>query len=241
MVRDVSTKATSQMTWFNFGWMFVAGLLVSTLTAKAADANRDVDRKPPTPDRDMAYLMASNELARIARESKDPILMLASAHLEAIASIREVVSSKTAEGGVTAGAENRTHQSDLYAMAEKLAGTNDMLQDLIKSSRASTGLGKNVRARADAPLSTLREVGAGVRDEWTETFNGGEAARLVVLGKGNADLDLYIYDENSNEICAKKDERNSAYCSWYPKRTGDFTIRVENVSTIHNEYRVLTN
>jgi hypothetical protein len=72
-------------------------------------------------------------------------------------------------------------------------------------------------------------------------FRGGEQARVVVDGDGDTDLDLYIYDENGNLITKDDDNTDYCICTWTPKWTGKFTIRIVNRGNVYNEYTLRTN
>ena len=79
-------------------------------------------------DENIAYWAVSSELARIAEDSSDAILMLAAARLQAMTVTQEVTRSKDTEGGYEEAAGDRKPQdADLYALAERYAGTNEEL------------------------------------------------------------------------------------------------------------------
>ena len=68
------------------------------------------------------------------------------------------------------------------------------------------------------------------------TCLGGESVRVVADGDGDTDLDLYIYDENGNTIDSDTDNTDYCICSWTPKWTGQFTIKVRNYGSVYNEF-----
>ncbi len=91
------------------------------------------------------------------------------------------------------------------------------------------------------PQSADERVNANSTDRYEITFRGGEEARIVVDGDGDTDLDLYIYDENNNLITKDDDNTDYCICTWTPKWTGKFTIRIVNRGSVYNEYTLRTN
>ena len=69
----------------------------------------------------------------------------------------------------------------------------------------------------------------------------GEEAEVAGVGDGDTDLDLYIYDSNGNLIEKDDDYTDTCYCSWTPKWTGAFTIKIKNRGGVCNYYTLYTN
>ena len=91
------------------------------------------------------------------------------------------------------------------------------------------------------PKSNTDRVQANDTDRYEVEFRGGEQARVVVDGDGDTDLDLYIYDQNGNLITKDDDNTDYCICTWTPKWTGKFTIRIVNRGNVYNEYTIRTN
>ena len=103
--------------------------------------NNDVESKAGVVDDNITYLTISGELARIAGDADDPILMLAAARLEAIAATTEEQREKVATGGSPTTAD-KPDESDLYSSAEQLAAGNESLLAVIADSKASGAPGE---------------------------------------------------------------------------------------------------
>ena len=190
-------------------------------------------------DQDIAYLTVSGELARLAADSKDPILMLAAARLEAMAATETASRDKTSEGDTAeAEVEPKPEKENLYALAEQYAGTNETLHTLIEDSKASVA---GTRGARFGPQVGYDSVLAYRTDVYRVAFRGGEYAEVAVTGDGDTDLDLFIYDENGNLICSDTDYTDRTYCGWSPAWTGTFRIKIENLGGVYNEYRLATN
>lgn len=90
----------------------------------------------------------------------------------------------------------------------------------------------------------------GVWTEWIEArsdhvfeavFYAGAPAHVWLLGDGASDLDLYVYDENERLICASESYDDRERCSWVPRWTGKFSIKIVNHGTIFNVAEIGTN
>lgn len=76
-------------------------------------------------------------------------------------------------------------------------------------------------------------------DKFVETFVGGYNASVLISGDGDTDLDLYIYDQNGNEVCKSISYGDDEICTWNPIWTGPFMIKVKNRGTYSNRYNII--
>ena len=221
--------------------LFVGSFAVTSMAGNHEQTNvkeKASDDSEKATDQNMAYLRVSGELAQLAQDSKDAILMLAAARLEAMASTEEVSRDKTSTGDTAeADVESKPERGDLYALATQFAGTNEALQTLIEDSKISEA----TRGATGGPKSGTTSVSAYDTDVFRITFRGGVRAEVTVVGDGDTDLDLHVYDENGNLIDSDTDVTDIAYCSWTPRWTGTFRIEVKNWGRVYNEYRITTN
>jgi hypothetical protein len=77
--------------------------------------------------------------------------------------------------------------------------------------------------------------------QYDTTFVDGYLAEVAVVGDGDSDLDLYVYDEFGNQIVADRLPSDVCYVSWVPRWTGRFTIVVTNLGSIYNRFTIQTN
>ena len=127
-------------------------------------------------------------------------------------------------------------ETKLLADATTFADGDKTLLALIKDTqKTSRGpCGPTYFRRTDRVL-------AGYTDTWTFTFRGGEYAYVIVSGDGDTDLDLYIYDENGNLIDSDTDDTDDCVCSFTPRWTGKFYIKIKNRGRVYNNYELLIN
>jgi hypothetical protein len=124
----------------------------------------------------------------------------------------------------------------LLKRAEKMAGANPAVMALIKDAR-------NSKSRGAVRGPSLHDdlVLPGDTDIYAITFRAGEQATVYVNGDGDTDLDLYVQDENGNDICADTDETDSMICRWTPSWTGQFRVRIKNLGKVYNRYELFVN
>lgn len=75
---------------------------------------------------------------------------------------------------------------------------------------------------------------------YNASFYGNALARVGIIGDGDTDLDLYVYDENGNLIASDTAAGDRCYVSWVPKWTGRFIIKVVNRGSVYNDFRLRT-
>lgn len=126
-------------------------------------------------------------------------------------------------------------EKQILADATKYADGNKTLLALIKDAEKST------RGVVTGPKRITDRVEAGRTDVWKFTFRGGEEAIVMVIGDGDTDLDLYIYDENGNLIDSDTDPDDNCICTFTPRWTGPFTIKIVNRGRVYNRYVLITN
>ena len=93
-------------------------------------------------------------------------------------------------------------------------------------------------ARGGALVCSGR-VAADATDVYSIVFNGGEQAHMELGSDGNAELELYVYDENNNLIFC--DVGSGEACVWIPRWTGKFTVKIKNCGSVHHDYMLATN
>jgi hypothetical protein len=114
--------------------------------------------------------------------------------------------------------------------------------ELAKPAGASGSgtLGAVVRGVSQA-IRHVDRVLPGDTDTYSITFQGGQVARVGIVGDGDTDLDLYVYDENGNLVGRDADYSDECYVEWMPRWTGTFTVRIRNLGRVYNQDTLLTN
>lgn len=104
---------------------------------------------------------------------------------------------------------------------------------------ASVTMTTDTNDKIGPSIDLYDKVLAGYTDIWTYTFRANSEARVTVEGDGDTDLDLYIYDENNNLITKDDDNIDYCICTWTPKWTGTFKIKIVNRGSVYNRYHLM--
>lgn len=127
----------------------------------------------------------------------------------------------------------------ILADAKKFSNGDKSLDKLLAKVEKETE--RSTRGAVGGPCKDYAAVNAYSSYTWTCSFVASSLAEVAVLGDGDTDLDLYIYDSNGNLIASDTDYSDECYVSWVPKWTGKFYIKIVNRGGVYNRYVILTN
>lgn len=185
-------------------------------------------------------LATAAQLAAYGERAKDPLSLIAAAQIMKNTPVRDEQQTKTS-GNVGAKEKKTAKQapSAEVLLAEAKAMTQDPalleLADKVARSEGSRG-------RFEGPARHADNVPPRATDTYEVTFKGGQVAEVAILGDGDNDLDLFVYDVHDNLIAKDTDNSDKCYVSWTPKRRDVFKIHIKNPgSTISSNYILLTN
>ncbi len=99
----------------------------------------------------------------------------------------------------------------------------------------------STRGAVGGPRYTEERVYGKSTDTYVIKFWANELAEVIVIGDGDNDLDLYIYDEGGHLIASDTDYTDQCICRWVPSWTGSFTIKIVNRGAIYSNYAIATN
>lgn len=180
----------------------------------------------------------AHALARYGDAKKDALALITAAKIKKEVGEQELKGERVTKGGK---ADESKAKADAFtadamlARAKALAGDRkDLLalaEDVAKSS---------ARGASGGPKSLRTVVCTNCNDTFRVTFDGGMPAYVAISGDGDSRLDLFVYDENGNNVCRQVGPGDDAACRWHPRWTGPFSIRVVNYG-IANQYRIWTN
>lgn len=132
--------------------------------------------------------------------------------------------------------------ADALALGAEDPAITEFASKIQSKKESSAELAANTtRGRSVGSLTHRDRVEANCTDEYSLNFNGGEKAEVAVLGDGDTDLDLYVYDANGNLITKDDDLTDRCYVSFRPSAYGKFKIRIKNRGNVYNRYVLMTN
>jgi len=215
--------------------VFALGTAYSVAGSKGTNVGEDKKASAATA---VSQLALAAELVAYGDKNKDAMALILAAKIQKKNPTHEEKRKKSSKGGgkddKKAGKADSTDA--VLARARKLAGKDKGLLALVAdvadmSSRGLSGGAGSTRDRVLARSTDIFEL----------TFKGGERAEILIKGDHDTDLDLYVYDENGNDICKDTDSTDTMYCRWSPRWTGKFRIEIRNLGSISNIYTLETN
>ena len=187
-------------------------------------------------------LRVAAELSKYGYANNDALSLIQAARLSKQAGFKledkkkdEVEEMRPAPAPGKKGGQVSLDPSKLLADAKAMANDDGVLLALIDD------VNSNVRDAVGGEKYASSRVEAQSTDVYNVTFRGGELAMVIVVGDGDTDLDLYIYDNNGNLIESDTDYSDDCVCTWTPRWTGNFRIKIKNRGNVYNSYILRTN
>lgn len=179
------------------------------------------------------------ELSKYGYANNDALSLIQAARLAKQANLVKETAEKTEEQGQESVGEKKGNVSldpaKLLADAKVKAGEDGVLQALIAEVQSQ------VRGATTGPKYSSTYVKAKGTDVYRISFRAGQTAIVTVIGDGDTDLDLYVYDENGNLIDKDVDYSDDCVVTFTPRWTGVFVIKVVNRGNVYNSYVMRTN
>lgn len=212
-------------------------LLFAVILPMMAMAQEEKPVQGTISETDNAFLLASN-LAKYGYAQNDALSLVQAARIvktEGFAPYPQTKEPGSSTGATTSSSYN-LEPARLLADAKARANGNDVILALIEDvTQMPTTRGSN------SPMYCVDVVSANSYDLYRHTFRANEGATVVCNGDGDTDLDLYIYDENYNLIDKDDDYTDYCICTFNPRWTGTFYIKIVNRGRIANRYVLRSN
>ena len=214
-----------------------------------------------------ADLSRASLAARLAIEGENrqsPFLLLAAAEIvgdlrQSERSIEGVV-AKRSGGTAGAGRPMALDMKSLIARARELTKGNEKVSSAVETmieSIEDPSRGLVHRQGKDLPSVTIGETVYKVLNPEAENqridaggnltlekvvFEGGLPAEVVVVGDGDGDLDLWVYDAKTDGLIGEDiDPTSICVVRWVPREEGPFRIEVKNVGKVWERFFILAN
>jgi hypothetical protein len=192
----------------------------------------------------VSMLSQATSLVNYARENESALAMLTAVQMLERVQVQDNaqrVGTKEGKKGNTPAPTLDPQQ--LLAEAKPWAKDNPNLTAMIdaEAAKAKAGTASGTLGSTRGAIAHRDSVNARAWDDYVISFYGGEVARIAVVGDGDTDVDLYVYDE-SGHLIAKDDDR-TAECvvAFVPRWTGPFRVRVVNNGYVYSNYILMTN
>jgi len=114
-------------------------------------------------------------------------------------------------------------------------------------------LSKHIKKNRDKLLPTLTRGAVGgprmhssrilsrSSHSYEFTFQGSKKASIAIVGDGETDLDMFIYDEQGKLVGVSDGQWDNELMYWRVEKAQKYRIEVRNVGKIYNDYVIITN
>ncbi|MEL6503159.1 MAG: hypothetical protein AAFO61_05585 [Pseudomonadota bacterium] len=213
--------------------------LLACLLGTPAMADQAPNISPKTGAEAGNLMALSRRVFDIARADNDAHGMITAARLRKKAGLQEQDRAGEDDGGGDHTGEASgllTWQAMLDEAVKRSVG-DETIADLAEDLRAQKSKG----VVNGAIYSKARVKPRGKRRYRNIAFAGGRFAEVYSEGRGDANLDMFIYDGSGHLVCSQTDPSNISQCGWTPSFTGPFTVVIENKSDVTASYALMTN
>ena len=221
-------------------YIVIMCMMAITMSCFAQEEKKEANR-PPSPE--MMAIQTAIGLAKYGYANYSATALAEAAKILSETKMQDLDVTKQSEGGIES-AEKSTQMSfapaQLIEDAKKYAGKDKTTLAYIASIEKSIKTSAS-RGAVGGPRRAASYVNARSTDTYDCKFWANELAEVAVLGDGDCDLDLYIYDENGHLIASDTDYTDQCICRWVPSWTGKFTIRIVNRGYVYSNYIIATN
>jgi len=210
------------------------------LVANAQDTKTPSTEKP---SEELENLQLANQLAKYGYKTYSATALIEAAKIMSSVNTQELKYESYKQDSITTNQTTKPSkegydlESVLAAAKKFAAGNKELLSSIAEIEKANQA----TRGRVGGPGEKYSHVFGNSSDSYDISFIKGALAEIVVIGDGDTDLDLIIYDSNGNLIVQDIDHTDRCYVSWVPSWTGRYTIKIVNQGPILNNYLLMTN
>lgn len=221
--------------------ILIACLCCLSFGAFAQEEKAVVDQ-PVSPE--MTALQTAANLAKYGYATYSPTALIEAARIFGTTKVQDADFENTKVSSATTEEKDSKvsfEPSQLLADAKKYAGKDKTVLALVKKVEEEIASAGSTRGAVGGAKYGEGRVYGKDYTEYTAKFWANELAEVIVVGDGDTDLDLYVYDANGNLIASDSDYTDQCVCRWVPSWTGAFVIRIVNRGAVYNDYAIATN
>lgn len=221
-------------------FIFILFSMALLCTAKAQEPKPESKNKP---SEDLENLQLANQLAQYGYKTFSADALIEAAKIMSSVKTQELKyesykQDPSPKEQATKKSKDGYDLASILAAAKKYAdGDARLLADIAEIEKTN----QTTRGRVGGPGERYSYVYGNSNDLYEVSFVESQLAEIVVIGDGDTDLDLYVYDSNENLIVKDDDYTDRCYVSWVPRWTGRFIVKIVNRGPILNNYHLVTN
>ena len=209
----------------------------------AAFAQEDKPASDKKVSSELAALQTAAGLARYGYENYSATALIEAAKILSETPVQELDAQPTyGESQEVQEKPNRFRldAEKLLEDAQKYAGRDKVVVNYAKQVEKQIKKGQT-RGAVGGPRYAEGRVYGKTYTDYTAKFWANELAEVIVVGDGDNDLDLYIYDSNGNLIASDTDYTDQCVCRWVPAWTGTYRICIVNRGAVYSNFAIATN
>ena len=227
--------------------LLLVGMICATFAMSAQEEKVVIDQEF---SQGISAIQTAMDLAKLGYDTYSPTALIEAARILAVTECTETELEKEASEPVQVEEKDNAlsfNPSKLLADAKEMAGKDKTLLALIKKTEKEveesikTKGSVQQRNAVDGPYYVEDRVYSNSSERYSCKFWSNQLAEVAIVGDGDTDLDLYIYDSNGNLITKDDSTSRNAYCSWIPAWTDTFVIKVVNRGSVYNDFILVTN
>lgn len=231
--------------------LFFAALALSVMMVscnkaenpEAKPASEDKAAIQAQPSEGLEAIRIAMDLARYGYKVESADALLKAADILVSTPVKEMDNPQIEKSGEKAeGDDKRITIARLLDDAKDIAGEDEHLLALAADIEKKIAVSaEGTRGAVGGPVEHYDRISGQSYDLYTIGFKAEELAEIAIIGDGDTDLDLYVYDENGNLVESDTSYSGNCYVSFSPRWTGNFSVKVINRGNIYNDYVLLTN
>ncbi len=209
--------------------------------AAFAQEEKPISDKKTSPE--LAALQTAASLAEYGYDNYSATALIEAAKIIAETPVQELDAEGTPGETQTVEPKQtrlRLNPEELLADAKRYAGKDKVVINYAKQVEKTIKRG-DTRGSVGGPKYGEGIVPGKSYTDYEVKFWANELAEVIVIGDGDNDLDLYVYDSNGNLIASDTDYTDQCVCRWVPAWTGAFKLRIVNRGAIFSNFAIATN
>jgi len=224
-----------------FFFVLFCALCVTVFAQVSETGDKPASRTPASPA--MTALQTAYALAQYGYSNSSASALIGAAEILARTQTQDA-NNQGEQTGQAADPGNKTGKpeytaANLLADGKRLAGRDNVL--LAWAKKVEDAMKITTKGAIGGPRRQIDRVSALSTITYRVPFRANELAEIAVVGDGDTDLDLYVYDGNGVLVAYDEDYTDRCYVSFVPRYDLNFIIRVVNRGRVYNQFVIATN